>query len=308
MQCIKKLTEYHGERRSAVTFGKFDGLHEGHQLLIQKVRELGIKENLNSIVCAFDMHDVWRDRGVKPQVLMTRYERHLHLETVVDNLVTCPFTWEFSRMEPEDFIKNIICGLFKAKYVVVGPDFSFGKDKGGDTAMLEKYSTVYDYQLIVIEKKRYEDRVISSSYIREALREGKVSTVNTMLGYPFEISGTVMHGRQLGRKLGFPTLNVMWPKAKVVPPMGVYMADVYLDGKKYHSVANIGVKPTVTDENKVSIESFLFDYDGDAYDKDVRIELLEFRRHEQKFDSVEIMKEHVDKDIAYAKEYFGIKE
>jgi riboflavin kinase/FMN adenylyltransferase len=306
MQCIRKLSDYKGSQRSAVTFGKFDGLHEGHQLLIQKVKELSEAENLNSIVCAFDMQRLWEDRGIQPQVLMTRYERHMHLENVVDNLVTCPFTPEFSQVEAEDFIENVICGLFHAKYVVVGPDFHFGRAKRGDTQMLKDYASVYDYEVFIIEKKRYADREISSTYIREALREGAVSKVNEMLGYPFEISGTVMHGRQLGRTLGFPTMNVQWPRVKVVPPMGVYMVNVFLEGKCYHAVANIGVKPTVTNENKVSIESFLFDYDGDAYDKEVRIELLEFRRPEKKFDSVEIMKENVDKDIAYAKSYFGI--
>lgn len=308
MQCIRELTEYKGNRRAAVTFGKFDGLHEGHQLLIQKVRELGKAENLNSIVCAFDMHRLWEDRGIKPQVLMTRYERHVHLEGVVDNLVTCPFTPEFSQMEAEDFIKNVICALFQAKYVVVGPDFHFGREKHGDIELLSKFAPVYGYELIVIEKKRYDDRVISSTYIRETLRTGNISKVNHMLGYPFEISGTVMHGRKLGRTLGFPTMNVKWPRVKVVPPMGVYMVDVYVDGERYHAIANIGVKPTVTSENKVSIESFLFGYEGDAYDKEVRIELLEFRRPEEKFDSVALMKEAVDKDIAYAKEYFGITE
>lgn len=308
MQCIRKLTEYKSDRKSAVTFGKFDGLHEGHQLLIQKVRELGKAENLNSIVCAFDMQRLWEDRGIKPQVLMTRYERHMHLENVVDNLVTCPFTPEFSRMEAEDFIRDVICALFQAKYVVVGPDFHFGREKHGDIGLLAKFAPVYGYELIVIEKKRYDDRVISSTYIRETLREGNISKVNDMLGYPFEISGTVMHGRQLGRTLGFPTMNVKWPRVKVIPPMGVYMADVFVDGERYHAIANIGVKPTVTDENKVSIESFLFNYDEEAYDKEVRIELLEFRRPERKFNSIEAMKETVNQDIAYARIYFGITE
>ncbi len=302
-----KLKKYEICGPSAITFGKFDGLHEGHMLLVEKVSSLAKKEGLQSVVCAFDMYDFWKKKGMKPQVLMTKEERVKHLKGLVDHGVMFPFDWEFSQMEPEDFVKDIVVGLFHAKYVVVGPDFSFGKNKGGDTKLLEELSKVYGFKLLIIEKKRYQNHIISSTYIRESLQKGDIRLVNTLLGYPFEISGVVIHGRQLGRTLGFPTVNVMWPEYKIVPPRGVYMADVYLDGKKYHSVSNIGVKPTVTNERQVSIEAFLFDYSGNAYDKEVRIELLEYKRPEQKFQSVELMKKQVDQDIIYAKKFFSLQ-
>lgn len=303
----EKLKKYEIEGQTAITFGKFDGLHEGHMLLVEEVARLAKKEGLQSVVCAFDMRDFWKEKGRNLKVLMTNEERIKHLKGFVDHGVIFPFDWEFSQMKPEDFVKDIVAGLFHAKYVVVGPDFSFGKNKEGNTHMLRKLSGLYGFELIVIEKKRYQNHVISSTYIRESLKEGNVKLVNALLGYPFEISGTVAHGKQLGRTLGFPTINVMWPGVKIVPPKGVYMADVYLDGKRYHSVANIGVKPTVNSDHKVSIEAFLFDYSGDAYGKEVRIELLEFKRPEQKFASIEEMKQQVDQDILYAKKFFPLQ-
>ncbi len=303
----EKLKKYEIEGQTAITFGKFDGLHEGHMLLVEEVARLAKKDGLQSVVCAFDMREFWKEKGKTFKSLMTNEERIRHLKGFVDHGVIFPFDWEFSQMKPEDFVKDIVAGLFHAKYVVVGPDFSFGKNKEGNIHMLRKLSGLYGFELIVIEKKRYQNHVISSTYIRESLKEGNVKLVNALLGYPFEISGTVAHGKQLGRTLGFPTINVMWPEGKIVPPKGVYMADVYLDGERYHSVANIGVKPTVNSDHKVSIEAFLFDYSDNAYEKEVRIELLEFKRPEEKFASVEAMKQQVDQDILYAKKFFPLQ-
>lgn len=300
MQYIKGLKYYTYDGRTAVTFGKFDGLHCGHQMLVETVKELGEKEDVASVVCAFDMK--------QKDVLMTKEERELHLENEVDYLVDCAFTKEFRELSAEDFIRNIIKGVFHADFVVVGTDFRFGYGKRGDIHMLAAYEKQYGYELTVIEKKRYNDRIISSTYIKEALREGKTADAGRMLGYRFGISGVVEHGRRLGRALGFPTFNVLWPAEKIVPPKGVYLCRVYVDGRGYDGIANIGVKPTVSDEDKVRIESFLFGYEGEAYGKEVMIELIEYVRPEQKFSGKAELKRYVDRDIDYGKSYFGIKE
>ena len=201
MQYINRLSEYRDSRESAVTFGKFDGLHRGHQKLTEKVRELGNRDGIRSIVCAFDM---------KPrQLLMTCEERKAHLNDKVDVLVNCPFTREFSRISAEDFIRDIVKGVFHARYVVVGTDFRFGYEKRGDIRMLADYAGQYGYQLIVIEKERYENRIISSTYIKEVLGHGDMRLAGELLGYAYGITGQVEHGKQLGRRLGFPTLNVV---------------------------------------------------------------------------------------------------
>lgn len=300
MQYIKGLNHYAYEGKTAVTFGKFDGLHLGHRRLIRTVKELSEKEDVKSVVCAFDMSH--------SNVLMTKEERELHLENEVEYLVDCPFTKEFRELSAEVFIRDIIKGVFHADFVVVGTDFQFGYGKRGDIQMLADYREQYGYELIVIEKKRYRDRIISSTYIKEVLREGKAADASKMLGYNFGIAGVVEHGKQLGRTLGFPTFNVVWPQEKIVPPKGVYLCRVYVDGRGYNGIANIGVKPTVSDEDKVRIESFLFDYEGNAYGKEVMVELIEYVRPEQKFSGKEELKTYVNRDIEYGKRYFGIKE
>lgn len=308
MQYINRLSEYRDSRESAVTFGKFDGLHRGHQKLTEKVRKLGDRYGIRSIVCAFDMRPMWESIGKTPQILMTGRERQAHLEEKADVLAECPFTREFSRISAEDFIRDIIKGVFHARYVVVGTDFQFGYEKRGDIRMLRQYAKMYGYQLIVIEKERYENRIISSTYIKEVLLKGNMQLAGVLLGYVYGITGQVEHGRQLGRTLGFPTLNVAWPEDKIVPPRGVYLSDVRIEGEKFHAISNVGVKPTVSREERVLAESFLFDYDGDAYGKSVTIELLEFCRPERQFENVVELKACIDRDIAYGKRFFGYEE
>ncbi len=307
MQYLKQLSHYQDRRKSAVTFGKFDGLHRGHQKLIEKVIRLGKENDIVSIVCAFDMRPLWKAKHLQTETLMTEKERYHHLNQKVDYLIECPFTEKFRNITAEDFIRDIICGRLHARYVVVGTDFHFGRDQGGDINTLEEYAKEYGYELVVIEKERYHGQIISSTYIRDILKEGNVSQTNYLLGYPFEVSGKVEKGRQLGRNLGFPTLNVAWPEYKLVPPKGVYASEVTIGGRTYPAISNIGIRPTVAEDNRVVLESFLFHYDDDAYGKNIKAKLLEFRRPEQKFDSIEEMKACVDRDIAYGREYFGIE-
>ncbi len=297
MQYIQGLENYDSIRDTAVTFGKFDGLHIGHQKLIATVKELQTRYDIDSIVCAFDMH--------ASDALMLSEERELHLYDEVDYLVECPFTEAFRQISAEDFIKQVIIGTFHASFVIVGTDFSFGRDREGDVHMLSKYQEMYGYRLVVIEKEKYQDHIISSTYIKNQLKEGHVELADTLLGYNFGVSGIVEHGRQLGRTMGFPTLNVAWPEKKIVPPYGVYLCRVYMDGEGYNSIGNIGVRPTVTDEQIIWIETFLLNYEGDAYEKEVTIELLEFVRPEQKFSGKDELKARVDQDIAYGKNYFA---
>lgn len=198
MQYMTDIHSYQSGSRSAVTLGKFDGFHLGHQKLIHKIREYA-SEEIKSIVCAFDMG---RDS------ILTEEERIKRLQGQVDCLIVCPFTSEIRQMEAETFIKTMLVDTFHAAYIVVGTDFRFGYEKRGDVRMLAEYAEVYGYHLDIVEKERYGDRVISSSYIREALSEGDVELAGKLLGFPYRVTGKVEHGKQLGRTLGFPTMNV----------------------------------------------------------------------------------------------------
>lgn len=304
MDYIREIQAYQCEKESAVTLGKFDGLHRGHQKLIQKICEKKEKFHVKTIVFAFDMNPFFRQKGLVRKGITTNEERKERLSQVVDVLVECPFDERISTMTAEDFIEKILVQTFHAKYIVVGTDFRFGFEKKGDVAMLAAYAEKNGYELTVVSKEMFGNREISSTYIREELEKGHLENVNQMLGYPYTISGMVEHGKQLGRTLGFPTLNVHPSDEKMLPPKGVYMTNTFVDGQIYHGLSNVGFKPTVADEHRMLIETFLFDYNGNAYGKEVRTQLLHYKRPEQKFDSVDELKAQIDTDIDYVRDYF----
>ncbi len=294
MRYMTEIHSYQGEKKSAVTLGKFEGLHRGHQKLIDQVRKYA-SEDVESIVCAFDMGKA---------SLLTARERRARLESQVGTMIACPFTRELREMEAEDFIRQILADQFRAAYIVVGTDFRFGHEKRGDVDMLAKYAKTCGYHLDVIEKERYGSRVISSTYVREALSEGNVELANRLLGYTYQISGRVEHGKRLGRTLGFPTMNVPPEPGKILPRFGVYACEILVDGQCYPGIGNIGVKPTVAEGAKALVEAFAFDFTGEVYGKEATVELRAFERPEQKFGSVEELKARVDADIRFGREYF----
>ena len=295
MQIITGIEPHQWKKSTAVTLGKFDGLHRGHQKLVNRIMEYKSPE-CDSVLCAFDMGR---------ESLMTKDERRKRLEGKIDYLVEYPFTKELREMEAEDFIDQILCDNFHASHIVVGTDFSFGYRKKGDAAMLAAFAESRGYTLDVIEKERYQGRVISSSYIREALSRGEVELAGELLGYPYEMSGVVEHGRRMGRTLGFPTMNIEPREHKILPRFGVYACRVQIDGKWYDAIGNAGIKPTVTNEHKRLLEVFVFGYEGDTYGKEIRVQFCTFERPETKFDSVEELKNQVMRDIRFGEEYFG---
>lgn len=285
---------YQSQKRSAVTLGKFDGLHTGHQKLIDKICEYA-SEEVHSVVCAFDM---------SKDMLMTKSERKEHLDGVVDYLIDCPFTKELREMEAEEFIRKILIDRLHASYIVVGTDFMFGYNKRGTAEMLKEYASVYGYHVDVIEKEKYEDKIISSTYIKELMREGNITLVNRLLGYSYHVTGCVEHGNALGRTLGFPTMNVVPAEKKIMPHFGVYVCKIRIDGCWYHGIGNVGVKPTIEVDSKVLAEVFVFDFQGDTYGKEVTVEFCEYVRPEMKFQSIDELKKRVDQDILYGRSYF----
>ena len=294
MDYITGIENYHGTKKTAVTIGKFDGLHRGHQKLVDKIRDYASDE-CDSVLCAFDMH---RD------AIMTNRERREHLEGKIDCLIDCPFTETLGNMEAEDFIRDILCAGLNAAHIVVGRDFAFGHNKRGSVEMLERYAPRYGYTVDVVEKERYGDMIISSTYIRDALAQGDVRLAERLLGYPYELTGPVRHGKQLGRTLGFPTMNVEPEAQKILPRYGVYACRVKIDGEWYNGVGNAGVKPTVTDERRRLFEVYVYGYEGDAYGKEVTVRFCGFERPEVKFGSVEELKEQVMKDMQYGIDFF----
>lgn len=288
---------------SAVTLGKFDGLHLGHQLLMNQVISYK-KQGYTAIMFSFLLHpsNLFSDKEF--ELIYTEEEKRARLKkSGLDVLISYPFTEETRNMEPEAFIREILVEKLDAKIIVIGNDYRFGRQRRGDTGLLQKYEDTYGYKVIVCEKKKWNNTIISSSAIRNKLKEGNMEVVNAMLGKPYSIRGEVIHGRRIGRTLGMPTTNLIPESTKLLPPYGVYVTKTLVGDTYYPGVTNIGFKPTVGDEELKGVETFLFDVDLDLYGKVIEVELLSFLRQELKFSSLEELQQQMQEDIVFAKTY-----
>lgn len=292
-----------------VTLGKFDGRHRGHQKLLRTMMER--KEKTGYATAVFTFSPDWSAgrAGLPQTVITTSQERRANMEKMgIDYLVEYPFTEETRHMKPQDFVREMLAGRMNAKEIVVGPDCSFGYQGAGDVKLLEEMAEKLGFQVYVIQKEQDLQRDISSTYIREELDQGNVEKANALLGEPYAIHGTVVHGNHMGGSvLGFPTANLLPPTIKRLPRFGVYASQVVLEGKIYQGVTNIGRKPTVEGENPVGVETFLFDWSGDIYGKSIEVQLLSFIRPEKKFGSLEELKEQIARDQSAAAAYFQEK-
>ena len=299
------VPQFEEGQKSVITLGKFDGLHRGHQKLIHRVLEIG-KDGYQTVIFTFDVSPLVKLGKSNLKSLLTNEERAEMIEELgVDCLVECPFTDEVIHMEAEDFIKEFLVNRLHAACIVVGTDFRFGHERRGDVRMLEDMAGKYGYTVEIIEKERYENREISSTYIREELEKGNMETVSQLLGYTFFTKGEIVRGRQLGRTIGIPTTNIIPSTKKKFPLNGVYVTKSIIDGRVYQGITNVGYKPTVK-ENFLGVETYLFDCDADLYGKESEVLFFHFLRHEKKFGSMELLKEQLLKDNEMGREYFRL--
>lgn len=306
MEYIKQSMTFEIEGPSVLSLGKFDGLHRGHELLMEYMREKKQEQqNLKAVVFTFDIPPSEQTQNLRMQVLTTSQEKvRLFEENGIDYVIECPFTREIMCMEPEKFIDRIVKNLH-VKDIVVGTDFRFGYKRRGNYQMLRQYAPQYGYQLKVVPKMQEEGRDISSTYIREEINAGNIEKAHKLLGYPFFVEGSVLHGRKLGKAvLGIPTINLIPPQEKLLPPMGVYVTRTECMGKHYPGITNVGCKPTIQGENPIGVETHLFDISEDMYGRMVRVSFLKRVRPEQKFDSLDALKAQMEQDIQYGKVYF----
>lgn len=289
---------------SAVALGKFEGIHLGHQLLLNELKEKK-EQGLNSVVFTFDMPPKAAINGDKKfSQIFTKEERRRFLEKQgMDVMLEHPFTKEFAASTPEEFIENVLVKKVDAKVVVVGSDFHFGKKRSGSVANLRAMADQFGYELIVKDKVQHDGRDISSTRIRELLEFGKMEEAAELLGRNYSVYGEVIHGKALGRTIDIPTINQKPEEMKLIPPNGVYVSKVHMDGQVYHGVTNIGIKPTVESDRTKGVETHIFDFSGDIYGKMVEVELLHFHRAEMRFQSIDELKAQMQDDIQFAKNY-----
>ncbi len=280
----------------AVTLGKFDGVHRGHQHLVKAVTECRRSADLQAVLVSFTTGN--------PGILSSGERRSLLEKMGVDLMLECPLEPRIMGMEPEQFVKKILAWRLRARMVAVGEDFRFGHMRRGTPEMLSMLGKTCDFDTRIVPDEMDGERKISSTYIRNELESGNMEKANELLGYSFFLDGTVIHGRGLGHRQLLPTINMEPPADKLMPPNGVYITrTTFSDGTKYEGITNIGLKPTVGGDVP-GAETYLFDCSRDLYGMEARVEFLHYRRPEQRFSSLEALREQLYADAEAGKAYF----
>jgi len=296
---------------TVLTLGVFDGLHLGHQRIMQQVVERAKAARGHATAITFDPHP----RAVlhpesAPPLLQTLDQRLANLEVLaIEQTIVVKFDHDFAGQPAEDFLENIIRDRLHAKEVYLGKGFAFGKGRGGTIELLRTMSKQLGFFADEVEEVQIRGQRISSSAIRDLLSDGRVNLARRMLGRPYGVEGVVIRGDRRGHTIGFPTANVK-PHNRVIPRFGVYATATLIDGIWRKSITNIGVRPTFETGSEPSIESYIFDFDGDLYGDVVRVRFLHRIRDERKFSGIEELKAHIEKDTRRARNYFrhqGVK-
>ena len=285
------------ESNSVVTLGNFDGVHIGHKKLIDEIN-LPENEGLTKVLFSFYPHPITIIKNIEIKTILARVEKYNLIKDMgFDVFVEYPFSLDFSNLSKEEFIKNILIDKLKCKILVIGDGYKFGKDKSGDAKYLKEIGEKHDIKTIIVKHCMNSSEKVSSSAIRDFILKGEIEKANFLLGRNYFIEGIVVRGRELGRTIGFPTINIIPEHEKLLPPNGVYKT--ITSHEKYginQSITNIGVKPTVSGEYK-TIETNIFNFNENLYDEKVKIEFLRFIRPEKKFDNIDELKEQIKNDI-----------
>ena len=283
-----------------IALGSFDGLHLGHMSLINKTLELAKSNNAKSMVFTFKNHPLTIiNEEIAPKLIISNHIKSSLLENIgIDILNYAEFNIEFMKISPEDFICNML-DHYNANGFIVGFNYRFGYKNLGDVELLYKLSKKLNFEVHVVDPIKINGEIISSSKIRHLVSEGDITKANYFLTRPFMLEGKVITGKQLGRKIQFPTINLDYDKKFILPRGGVYYTVVEYDNKQYKGITNIGYNPTVKDK-KLSVETHILDFKKDIYDEFVKVYFYKRIRDEKKFDTLEYLVEQLKKDKEYA--------
>ena len=309
MQIIQDLELFTIEGTGAVAIGKFDGIHVGHQALLKKILDKK-QDGMQAVVFTFSPSPEEFFRGVELPVIDTIEEKRENFRRMgIDLLIEYPLTKESAAISPEDFMQKILWEKLHAGYVVSGTDLSFGDKGRGNAQMLSSFAKEHSFIYEEIEKVCIDveegEQEVSSTAVREAVVRGDMDIVMKMLGRAYRIGGEVVHGKALGRTIQVPTVNIIPQKQKLLPPKGVYATVSYFDGRQILGVTNIGCKPTVSDEERIGVETHLFDFDEEIYGEYIVTWLLHYIRPEMKFDSLKALVDQLKQDEVSGRAYFG---
>ena len=298
MITIQNISKFDDQQPTAVTIGTFDGVHIGHRKLLDRLINDAKLLNLKATVLTFFPHPrmvLQQDANIK--LLNTIDEKIKILEHIgLDYLMIYPFSKEFSRLTATDFVESILVKGLNSKKIIIGYDHRFGRNRNADIKDLISFGKTYNFEVEEIPAQEIDEVSVSSTKIRKALEEGDIATANAYLGYNYMLTGTVIHGKGLGKQLSFPTANILIEESyKLIPLNGVYVVKSEINNRTVYGMMNIGFNPTVSGKEK-SIEVHFFDFDQDLYGKKIQVDILERLRDEHKFSSVEELKKQLDKD------------
>jgi riboflavin kinase/FMN adenylyltransferase len=305
LKIVQNTSNFSVKDETYVTIGTFDGVHFGHQKIIEKLVKEAKKANKKSVVLTFFPHPrmvLQKDASLK--LINTIEERAALLDKIgLDYLIIHPFSKEFSRMSALEFVRDILVNQLNISKLIIGYDHHFGKNREGNITQLIEYSHVYNFNVEEIPAQDIDTVSVSSTKIRRALASGNLKTANNYLGYSFMINGTVVNGKKLGGTIGYPTANIDVKETyKLIPKTGVYIVKSTIHKKTVFGMMNIGNRPTVNG-NHQTIEVHFFDFTQDLYHQNLTIELIYFLRDEQKFDGINSLVGQLKKDEKNARDY-----
>jgi len=298
VETIQGISQFKSSKPTIITIGTFDGVHIGHSKILERLINNAKKSDLQSAVLTFFPHPrmvLQKDADIK--LLNTLEEKKQILNEIgLDYLIVHPFTTAFSRLSALEFVRDILVNQLKVKKVIIGYDHRFGRNRNANINDLIGYGNTFDFEVEQIPVQEIDEVSVSSTKIRKSLLEGAIDVANSYLGYEFMLSGTIKKGKGLGKGIGFPTANLAIQEAyKLIPDNGVYVIKSFFDDKPVYGMMNIGFNPTVAGTEK-SIEIHFFDFNQDLYGKEVQVRLLKKIRDEHKFESIDHLREQLEKD------------
>ena len=298
MKLFHSINDFRTTKKTILTLGTFDGVHIGHKKILERITQNTENGKYESLVLTFFPHPrmVLQEKS-EIKLLNTISEKTKLLEqTGIENLVIHPFNESFSRLTAEEFVHTILVDQFHIHKIIIGHDHRFGRNRTANIDDLIAFGKEYGFEVEQISAQEIQDVSVSSTKIRKALDEGNIALANDYLGYSYFLTGEVVKGKQLGRTIGFPTANInIEEEYKKIPKNGVYVVRTFINEKEVFGMMNIGFNPTVNGEKK-TIEVNLFDFDSDIYGHKIEVSLLEYLREEQKFGSVDLLKEQLNQD------------
>jgi len=306
LKIYQSLNEFIPTKKTIVTLGTFDGVHLGHNVILDKICNIAKQENLESVLLTFFPHPrliVSNDSEIK--MLNTMAEKAILLEQKgIQNFIIHPFDKLFSELSPREFVEQVLIKQLNIHKIIIGYDHKFGKNRAADFNDLIAFGKEFGFEVEEISAKQVNEVSVSSTKIRNSLLEGNISLANAYLGYSYMLSGIVVKGNQLGRTIGFPTANIEIPENyKLIPKNGVYIVTAIVNKKTIFGMMNIGVKPTLG-ENLLSIEVHLLQFSEDIYGQEIQVNVIERLRDEQKFESFESLKSQLEIDKTNTVDYF----